>query len=537
MPPHAQSPRPRQLDRIAFAVIAVLGFLAAVGPVTTNDLFWHVATGEHLYRLREFPALDVFSYTANDLPWFLHEWLTQVIFFGLHELGGLHALRLFTGLMSVAILFLVWRTAKQHLTNPVAGVVVLLAFAVLGTCRFQARPTLFSIAFFLGLIAWLGSHRGPWRLRHAATLVLCVVVWVNLHSVGLLGLTVYGAFATGHVARAWLAREPVASHVLRHALTFAVATGASCLNPAGWHLFDFAFQDKSEVMNFLVDEWGAFQFAFADNPLLTFEAYVVVLGILATVVITYLLTGIALNSQSERRSSPALPDPVHLALLALCLAGGLMARRFHWMLAISLLFAMSHLATLIRHGILLRVLRLAPLRIAGIVTAVTLFVLHYNRDLRHENQPLHEALLTADYYTRQIAPSLDLPAVQFMRDAGLEGNAFCHYGSGGMLTYFLYPKVKVFVDSRADLYRRRILLEFMAVRDGHPDQQEILDQHGTDIYFRHWEIAALRAPSGWTKVYEGPDGEVWLRKHDRNLENLKRCKAWHRRFGPQSAPR
>ncbi len=537
MSPIAPSPAPARLGRVIFVVTAALGCLVAAGPVTTNDLFWHIKTGELLWTGGVFPERDVFSYTATDLPWFLHEWLTQLLFYGLHELGGLTLLRLFTGLMAVAILFVVWRLANRLLPGSTAAVVVLLAFAILATDRFQTRPTLFSMLFFLGFVAWFSGHRGAWRWRDAAIVVFGILIWVNLHSVGLLGLVLYTTFVAGVLTRAWLAREPIAAPGARHGATLLAAAAVTCLNPSGWHLYGFAFQDKGEVMNLIVDEWGAFQLDYGANPALSPEGYGIILATSVIVVITCLATGIALNPEEDRRSSPALPDPVHLGLLFLCLGGGLMAVRFHWMVAITLAFALHHLMALLRHGYLRRIPYARGLRIAGQSCAVALFGLHYHRDLEHEGTAIRTHLASTHYYTRDMAPSLDLSGVRFMREAGLTGNAFCHYASGGMLSYFLYPDIKVFLDSRADLYRRELLLEFLAIRDGRPDQQQLLDRHETDIYYRHWEIAPLRDPSGWSKVYTGEDGEVWLRKHDRNLANLERCKEWHRGFARPGTPR
>ena len=33
-----------------------------------------------------------------------------------------------------------------------------------------------------------------------------------------------------------------------------------------------------------------------------------------------------------------------------------------------------------------------------------------------------------------------------------------------------------------------IYLDYQAVRDGHPSQQQLLDHYGADIYYQHWEI-------------------------------------------------
>ena len=146
---------------LVYALVVLGAFFVAAAPVTTNDLFWHVETGAHLWSVGNFPDRDVFSYTATDQPWFLHEWLTQVTFYGLHELGGMHLLRLFTGLMAIAILGVVWRFSRRMLGGRLPAAIAVIGFAILATDRFQTRPSLFSILFFTGFMRLLRQPSWP----------------------------------------------------------------------------------------------------------------------------------------------------------------------------------------------------------------------------------------------------------------------------------------------------------------------------------------------------------------------------------------
>lgn len=101
----------------------------------------------------------MFSYTTAGLHWVLHEWLTQLIFYALHSLGGFHALRLFTGLMALVMLFQFHRLAPAQLSDPMTCAALVTVFALLGTCCMQTRPTLFSMALFRLMVHWLLTHR------------------------------------------------------------------------------------------------------------------------------------------------------------------------------------------------------------------------------------------------------------------------------------------------------------------------------------------------------------------------------------------
>ena len=526
----------RPLSRALLLVTGLLTFLHVCGPVTTNDLFWHIKTGEHLWNTGGFSSRDVFSYTTEDLAWIQHEWLSQLIFYGLHELGGFTLLRLFAGVAALLIGWLIYILVRRELGSELPAAILVVVFAVLATERFQTRPTLFSMGCFILMVTWLSGRRGEWRWREGLALVSLTLVWVNLHSVGLLSLPIYGTYLAGLVARRLTDRAAAPVDLRRHGLTFLGVLAACCMTPTGLRLFAFAAQDGEQVMNLVVDEWGAFSLTYSQNPLLSPLSYGVILVILACILVVYLRAGVALSGEPHKLASPGFPDPLRLAMLVLCLVGGLSARRFHWMLVISLALALAHLLKMARHRTPSRVSDRHLLPKLGISLSACLLFLHYQSHLHFEGKPLHGNLSDAAYYTGDIAPSLDLGGIRFMQEAGLEGNAFCHYSSGGMLTYALHPRIKVFVDSRADLYRREVILDFLRVRDGHPDQQAILDRYDTDIYYRHWEINPLREPIGWTKVYSASDGEVWLRNTPQNEQNLHRSLRWQRLASQPAAP-
>jgi hypothetical protein len=81
MPPLPTS-RSRRAAAALWGLVAAATCLWAAGPVTTNDVYWHLETGELLARAGGFPARDPFSFTATYQLWYLNEWLTQQLFYG-----------------------------------------------------------------------------------------------------------------------------------------------------------------------------------------------------------------------------------------------------------------------------------------------------------------------------------------------------------------------------------------------------------------------------------------------------------------------
>ncbi|MEZ4483960.1 MAG: hypothetical protein R2864_04985 [Syntrophotaleaceae bacterium] len=60
-----------------------------------GDTFWHIKAGSTMLDQGRLLSQDIFSHTANGIPWTAHEWLTEVIMAALHRFGGLQGVALF----------------------------------------------------------------------------------------------------------------------------------------------------------------------------------------------------------------------------------------------------------------------------------------------------------------------------------------------------------------------------------------------------------------------------------------------------------
>jgi hypothetical protein len=520
----ANDPRARHgvRDTVPFIVLACLAAFCVGGPLFTNDAFWHVSTGGWI-AAHGFGGPDPFSFTAADKEWIQHEWLTQILFWAVHQAGGFGALRALTAAMAVLILWLVFRLFRGELGHPAWGLLGVMLFCATGAARLQTRPTLFTIAATLLLCTWLVDRRDRWRPRDGIRVVLLVGAWVNLHSVGLLALPIYGAWLCG-TALAAIGDRASRRDLVRHAATFTACVAATLATPAGVRLYAFALQDKRDVMQYVTDEWGPFHLQWSRNESLSPECYVAMLGVLGLLGVTYGAAAIALHRAAPGARRALAPDPRRAMLLMAFLALALAARRFHWMAALVALLSLDYLRqfgpALLGRGWRPRWPWAArATAVAALMIAVAAIL---SRAVPVDGRPLPEAVRHLADYARPVQRSFDLAGVRFLRDAGLRGNAFCHYGSGGILAAHLFPQIKVFIDSRIDLYGRDVYLDYVAVRDGHPRQLEILDGHGCDMYYRHWDLAPPRDATAWICVYRDVECDVWLRDHARNGANLDR---------------
>jgi tetratricopeptide (TPR) repeat protein len=210
---HCQQTFSRSSDYLLVALVLLLAFLVASFAARNTDVWMHLAAGKLLvegeYRL----GAEPFSYALAGAVWVNHNWLFDLLAFGLFQVGGGAALVLVKALV---IVWLAWVLLRCGLQKG-AGLWLAAAattLAVVAMCPWLALgPTCISY-LFLGLTCllldrgtriWneqvhLGSSFGSAFLAaHGWTLAL-FVLWVNMDGWFLLGPLTVILFAAGHLA-------------------------------------------------------------------------------------------------------------------------------------------------------------------------------------------------------------------------------------------------------------------------------------------------------------------------------------------------
>ena len=76
-----------------FVAVVFLGLFAmAARNVIDPDVWWHLKTGQYIVEHKNVPHTDPFSYTRAGQPWVAHEWLSEVLLYGIEARAGLGAL-------------------------------------------------------------------------------------------------------------------------------------------------------------------------------------------------------------------------------------------------------------------------------------------------------------------------------------------------------------------------------------------------------------------------------------------------------------
>jgi hypothetical protein len=448
-------------------------FTLSVRDVTDPDVWWHLKTGQLIFESHTVPRSDPFSFTRQGQPWTTHEWLAELLMFGVYRMGGWGALIvLFSLLTTAAFLFLFLRCAGRPY---MAGLIVLWgAFA----CRptWGVRPQTISV-LLASILLWL-LDRPEQNSRRLWWIVPLTLFWANLHAGYVLGIVLMVLFLVG----GWLDRllgfelgSAAEGRTLARVLVVSVLVVA--LNPNGLRLYSYPFETfTAKAMQSQIAEWFSPNFHRGEYaPFL-----LMLLGIFA-------VTSLAPSAFRPRQ------------ILLVC-AG---------------LFAALHSV----RNIPVFVLVAAPPMAAGIT-----------RLLRDRAAPVadrslvpsagrvlfHVAILglvgifawsqTMGVIRRQPATeSREFPsaAVSFLLKHRLSGPLFNHYDWGGYLIWRLSPEYRVFVDGRADLYGDKFLKEFSGAYSLTGDWKAPFEQWAirTVVIPVSCPLAAGLQASGWTVLF------------------------------------
>jgi len=445
------------------------------------DLWWHLQAGQDIVTSRAIPQVDIYSFTKAGSEWVTHEWLSEVLIYGIFRFAGWAGLLVvFSGFITAAF-YLTYRrcTGKPY----IAAVAILLAVAA-SSPLFGVRPqmiTLLLAGIFITLLTQYSSDGRKRRLYWMAPLML---LWVNFHAGYALGLGLIVLYMISlAIDRKW-------TLIPRLGIVAVACTAVVPLNPNGFRMFSYPLETlRSPSMAAFIQEWASPDFHKAMFlPLALF--------------LFLLLGALALSPKRARASEvflvfvtglAALRSARHIPIFALVAAPILAEQVWAVMSARGWdirLFAPEG-STPRSAVVFALLLLLAPAALD--VALVKHFV---------SNQPAYEAM----NYPRA--------AVNFIAEKQLPGPLYNRYGWGGYLIRRLHGEYPVYIDGRADVYGDSFMYEAFNTHDGGNGWQGSLDRYSIRTVLIEPDVplaSLLRSDEQWQKVYEDHQAVIFTR--------------------------
>jgi hypothetical protein len=243
--------------RRLFTLLFLLALFAmAVRETLDPDMWWHLRTGEYILQ-EGIPHQDVFSFTVPENEWITHEWLAQVVMWGVYLAGKMPGLIVVFALLITATFWLIYLVTPGR---PFLAAFVVLLAAITSAIVWGARPQIFNLlltAVFVFIIERFKD--GKLSRRVLWLLPLFSFLWANFHSGYLLGIVLLGTYVVGNALQQWrgahdrtLSWADIRSLALITVLSFLAAG----LNPNGAELWIYPFFTLgSSAMQAYIQEW------------------------------------------------------------------------------------------------------------------------------------------------------------------------------------------------------------------------------------------------------------------------------------------
>jgi hypothetical protein len=468
---------------------------------------WHIRTGEWILQNHAVPHHDLFS-NITARPWFAWEWLFDVAVAKVHGWWGLNGV-LAGGALVIALTFaLLFRMALRRGASLLPAMAFVILAAVASTIHCLARPHLFTWLFTL--LCWYLQEE-PKETRWVWAIPLIVLVWANVHGGFLVAFALMGLTLLGDLWNAVIGGDKARNDAVRTARLLAASVLASLLNPYGASLYTHIYQylTDSFLMHhiqemqspdfrtvaakclfalLLLTAWVAFaqrgRLSVGERLVLVFFAYEALFAArnipLACIVLTLTVVPL-LSPSSELPTGKSSISPLRQRLVGFSDRMGQMeqqSRGHVW----AIFFTLVTLAACANGGRLL-------------------------------GTQLIQASFNADKFP--------VRAVGFLVEHPPAAPLFTTDGWGGYVIYRAWPKVRVVVDDRHDMYGSEYMKQYLKIVEGNWDWQQQLQATGarSALVSPNSAIGSLlRSSPEWKLVYDDHQALIFERLNAENTQ-------------------
>jgi hypothetical protein len=526
--------------RLLPAATVSVGAALALRRLDDFDTWWHLASGRWIAENRAIPTTDTLSYTVPDHPWINLQWLFDLVLYLLHSLGGADLLVLASAAAFTVGVWMLMKNLRRSLDELSASILCLWAI-VIAEERFQIRPEMASFLLLQAVLAILlrtprNEGRTLWLLAPV------MLLWVNCHSLFIVGLFCIGCAVAGNLAAGlpllpagWREASRLGPEATRRLLISAAAAAlVTLLNPylVEGVLFPLKLMSRLDASNAAFQMIGEFRRPFSGYfPTFSIGAFQALFFLSLAAACAAAVLGWRKPTRAGRSSEGSEPGfSVGWLLTFMGLAYlSLLARRN------MCLFALG--ASPIVAVYLARIgsragprLRRAYSRASGVAAPLLLAVC----------VGLIGAVATNTYYWRDgtlrefglgtLEVNFPIRAASFAREARLPPRLYNDLTAGGYLTWDAAVEGGVFIDGRLEVYDTEFYTRYVSAFTDPGLWRRQLNRYrvNTVLLFHRWQnrhgmIRSLLLDPEWSLVFHDEVAVVFVRNRG-NEQTIRKAR-------------
>lgn len=492
---------------IVFAIFFLAVFLFSLHPIRESDTGFIIRTGEYVWNTLSVPHMDIFSFTAPNAPWVAHYWLPGLLFFLVFSFCGIWGIILFVGFIGFLTFFTIFKTVRLFSRTLWIPFVIFFFFFSLTFDLWSARPQIFSYLFTSILLYTIFSFKKNRVFKKLFVLPPLLFIWANMHAGVLFGIALLLIFLVSEVIREW---RFYSKESLHKGLVVFSSIFLTLLNPNGFSLLTYSQDIASTAKELGVMEWFSIFDRFSTWQA---KAFIFLMCVSAIFVLWNIV---------KRKKNFLRLDFFEIALVLFVFILPLISIRhvIFFPIAIFPLFLWTlewhYEKEVIRTEGLLRNSFSIPLLSLLILCVVAGGIL-LKRDI---------AFGAVD---ERVLP---VGAVNFITREHVSG-PFFNLEHGGYLIWKLWPKEKVFLDGRNEVYKGSPTKEYISIARQEGDWENIIDEKykingmilwyrpPLDVFANNLVVRLLREKK-FTLVYWDDAAVVLVRNSEINKDIIKK---------------
>ncbi|HHT9119453.1 MAG TPA: hypothetical protein ACFYD3_02770 [Candidatus Hypogeohydataceae bacterium YC41] len=518
---------------VIFIIYSLLIFLNGEFLLTEGDTAWIIRTGEYIIQTGTVPSHDLYSYTCPDLPWVVYQWGFMVLVASAYKIAGFHGVVWLCSIIIASLMLLFFKLLRAIGSSILVAFPLTLLATTVATYDWDVRPGIVTQLLFITTLFILQKYKSTSDTRILYSLPLIFLVWANTHLGFIVGFVAIGFTILERYLCFISEKDSVSRAKERRAIVVLVGLlGVSLLvtliNPNSYKLIPYFLRIADAQQNDYIMELKSPN--FHSHILISFQLMLIVLiaslaflprkaelgtllmtfvfliaslhsirlspffAFLSCIVIAQQVNPIFIPDPKKTQANPSITEKLYARL-----------RRF------------DELEEIFGSWIL-------PLLVSIVVT-----------------------LTVMSGYTSRIVDlsfskkNFPVEACNFAMQHGLPGNLYSSGYWGSYAIFSLYPKYKVFIDTRFDMYGDKIFFEVLECE--YLTRYESVDVHAGDPnkifdkYQVNWVLTGkesllaifLKKDMWWLEIHSDEVALIFLRNNHANSlwlkENLRASSA------------